>query len=58
MEIGALRAGGGGGRGERGMRRLPLICHKDGKHVMIANAEQIGLEKQAEEKAGERRQMA
>lgn len=31
--------------------RLPLICHKDGKHVMIANAEQIGLGKQAEERA-------
>lgn len=28
---------------------LPLICHKDGRHVMIANVEQIGLEKEEEE---------
>lgn len=42
-------------RGERGVRdawRLPPVCHKNGKHVMIANAEQIGLEKQSEERAG------
>lgn len=47
--------GGGGGGVEKGVSdawRLPLICHKDGKHVMITNAGQIGLEKQAEERAG------
>lgn len=31
-------------RGVKGAWRLPLICHKDGRHVMIANVEQIGLE--------------
>lgn len=29
---------------------LSLICQKNGKHVMIANAEQIGLEEEEEEK--------
>lgn len=49
-------------RGVKGAWRLPLICHKDGRHVMIANVEQIGLEEEVEEDErqgrGERRQMA
>lgn len=48
-------------RGVKGAWRLPLICHKDGRHVMIANVEQIGLEEEEEEERqgkGERRQMA
>ena len=52
-------------RGVKGAWRLPLICHKDGRHVMIANVEQIGLEEEEEEEEeeerqgkGERRQMA
>lgn len=32
-------------RGGKGAWRLSPICHKDGRHVMIANVEQIGLEK-------------
>lgn len=38
-------------RGVKGAWRLPLICHKDGRHVMIENVEQIGLE---EEEGGRR----
>lgn len=45
-------------RGVKGAWRLPLICHKDGRHVMIANVEQIGLEKEERQGEGERRQMA
>ncbi len=36
-------------RGVKGAWRLPLICHKDGRHVMIANVEQIGLQEEEEE---------
>lgn len=46
-------------RGVKGAWRLPLMCHKDGRHVMIANVEQIGLEEEEErQREGERRQMA
>lgn len=30
-------------RGVKGAWRLPVICHTDGRQVMIANVEQIGL---------------
>lgn len=45
-------------RGGKGAWRLSPICHKDGRHVMIANVEQIGLEKAERQWKGERRQMA
>lgn len=44
-------------RGVKGAWRLPLICHKNGRHVMMANVEQIGLEEERQRK-GERRQTA
>lgn len=56
VEIGVWRGGGGRERGVRDARCLSLICQKNGKHVMIANAEQIGLEEKKREDR-ERRQM-
>lgn len=50
---------GGGGGGEKGVKVawcLPLICHEDGRHIMTANVEQIGLVEEGRNR--ERRQMA
>lgn len=53
VKRGALE--GGGERGVKGA--CLLICHKNGRHVMMANVEQIGLEEERQRK-GERRQTA
>lgn len=55
VKRGALE--GGGERGERAPGACLPICHKNGRHVMMANVEQIGLEGERQRK-GERRQTA
>lgn len=46
--------GGGGESGVKVAWCLPLICHKDGRHIMTENVEQIGLVQQEGEEETQR----